>query len=330
MAVGETSLTLTYGPLLTTTLMKVLDTGMIHDNVFNNDPLLKWLRSNSRLKVVDGGERIRLGIMFSKNTTAKWYSDDETLDTTASIGQTAAFYSWKQASVSVSVTGLELRNNRGISRLVNLQQEKIGQAMSSLSDIIATGAYSDGTGSSSKQLTGLEAMIDTTPTTTSYASIDPAVTTAWRNQIQATVGAAAVNLLPKLRTLYNDCAQGKGGLFSGPDALFTTDTIHEALEALIFPMFRYSNPSSGADAGVAKLMFKGAEVLWDSYATSGDVYALNSNHIVMFVHSDANLKMSEGGFQKPINQDVLVTQILFQGNLATNNRRKLGKLQGIT
>jgi len=57
---------------------------------------------------------------------------------------------------------------------------------------------------------------------------------------------------------------------------------------------------------------------------------LNSKHMHFFVHSDANFAMSEGGFQKPINQDALVTQILFMGNLATDNRRKQGKLQGIT
>jgi len=48
------------------------------------------------------------------------------------------------------------------------------------------------------------------------------------------------------------------------------------------------------------------------------------------VHSDANFSMAEGGFQKPINQDALVTQIFFQGNLSTDNRRKQGKLAGIT
>ena len=51
---------------------------------------------------------------------------------------------------------------------------------------------------------------------------------------------------------------------------------------------------------------------------------------MLFVHSDANFAMAEGGFQKPINQDALVTQILFQGNMACNNRRKNGKLAGVT
>lgn len=327
---SETSLTLTYAPLLTTTLMKVLDSGALHDNVFENDVLLQWLRSSGRLKVIEGGERVRVGILYGKNSTAKWYSDYEALDVTAQAGMTSAFYSWKQASTSISVHGRELRSNKGPSRITALQQEKIQQSSMSLVDIIATGAFSDGTGSSSKQLTGLEAMIETTPLTTSYASV-PVANTIWANQVQASVGAAATNLLPKLRTVFNDCKQGKGGANSAPDYIVTTQAVHEALEALIFPQVRYQpNPGGGADTGVEKLVFKGAAVDWDDYCTSGDAYVLNSKHLHFFVHSDANFAMAEGGFQKPINQDALVTQILFMGNLATDNRRKQGKLQGIT
>ena len=327
---NETSLSLTYGPLLTTTLKRVLDSGALHDNIFENDVLLQWLRGGGRVKTVDGGERMRIGIMDAKNTTAKWYSDYENLDVTAQAGMTSAFFTYKQGSTSVSVNGRELRANKGKSRITNLQQEKITQAASSLTDIVATGAYSDGTGTSSKQLTGLEAMIETTPGTVSYGSVATG-NTAWRNQVQTSVGAAAVNLLPKLRTIWNDCKGGKGGAASSPDFVITTQSVHESFEALLYPQVRYQpNPSGGADAGIDTLKFKGADVVWDDYCTSGMLYLLNSNHITMFVHNDANFSMAEGGFQKPINQDALVTQIFFQGNLATDNRRKLGKLSGIT
>ena len=157
----QSSITDTYGPLLTTTLKRVLDSGALHDNIFNNDVLLQWLRSGNRVKVVDGGERMRIGIMDTKNSTAKWYSDYESLDVTAQAGMTSAFYTWKQGSTSVSVNGRELRSNKGKSRITSLQQEKISQAAASLVDIVATGAFSDGTGTGSKQMTGLEAMIET-------------------------------------------------------------------------------------------------------------------------------------------------------------------------
>lgn len=74
MASGYSSLSLTYQTLLTTTLMKVLDSGIIHDQVFDNDPLLEWLNSNGRVRMVDGGERIRIAIRNGKNSTVNSYS----------------------------------------------------------------------------------------------------------------------------------------------------------------------------------------------------------------------------------------------------------------
>jgi len=269
-------------------------------------------------------------MLHEKNSTAGWFADYESLDVTAQAGMTAAFFNWKQGSVSVSVHGRELRSNKGASRITNLQQEKINQAALSLADIVATGAFSDGTGTSSKQLTGLAAMHETTPGTTAYASVGTG-NSNWQNQVQTSVGAAATNLLPKLRTLYNDCKQGKSGAGSAPDYGVTTQAVHEALEAVLFPMVRYTpNPAGGADAGIGTLLYKGTRIDWDDYCTSGELHLLNSNHIVFFVHADANFAMSEEGFQRPVNQDALLTQILFQGNLATNNRRKGGKLAGLT
>lgn len=327
---NETSLTLQYQSLLSTTLHTVLDSGAMHDQVFNNDVTLQWLRSGNRVKTIEGGERIRVGLMHEKNTTASWYADYQQLDTTPMEGFTTAFYVWKQGDVSISVSGKELRSNKGSAKLVSLQQEKTSQAAGSLVDLLATGIFSDGTGSTNKQLTGLAAMIETTPGTSSYASV-PTANTTWRNQVQTSVGSAATNLVSKMRVLWNSCKQGKGGSDSTPDYIVTTQTVHEALEALLFPSVRYeSNPKSGADAGISTLKFKGATVEWDAYCDSGMLYMLNSKHIFLFIHPDANFSMAEGGFQKPINQDALVCQILFQGNLCTNNRRKQGKLQGIT
>ena len=89
-------------------------------------------------------------------------------------------------------------------------------------------------------------------------------------------------------------------------------------------------PGQEAKVGVPSLMYKGADVIWDSFCTSGYCYVLNGNHIQMFVHSDANLALTDEGFQKPIDQDALVAQILFQGNIAVNNCRKHGVISGLT
>ena len=330
MAVGESTLTRTYGPLLTMTLDDILATGALQDNVYNMAKTLAWFRSGNRIKTLTGGERIRIPLMTGTNGTFKWYTGYDNLSITPQIGQTTAWYTWKQAAVGIAIDGLSLRSNQGPAQINDIMTEKVRQAELSMGDGVATGIFSDGTGSANKQLTGLQAAVDTTPTSTSYASIDPADNTAWRNRAVATVGNAAANLVSNMRSTYNSCSRGTEGVSSTPDYIVTTQTVHEALEALIAPRVRYEqNPSGGGDAGVEKLMFKGAEVVWDDYCTPGYMYMLNSAHIMMFVHGKANFAMQDEGFQKPIDQDALVTQILFQGNMAVNNRRKLGVLAGI-
>ena len=329
--VGASTLSRTYGPILSTTLDKILSSGAIQDNVYDATPTLDWFRGGGRIKVVDGGERIRIPVMTGMNNTFKWYSDYEILDVTPQAGLTTAFFNWKQGAVSVSISGNELRQNSGTAKIADLMKEKIRNANNSLADNVATGIFSNGTGSSSKQLTGLAALVDQSPATDTYAQIDPSSNTSWRNKADSSVGAAAVNLIPSLRTIMNQCSQGRDGAAGKPDFVVTTRTVHEAAEALVAPRVRYQpNPSGGADLGVDTVMFKGAKLIWDDYCTSGTAYVLSSPHIMLFIHSAANFAMSEEGFQKPIDQDALTTQVLVQLNMATNNRRKHGVLGGIT
>tara|TARA_R110002051_G_scaffold124352_2_gene197501 strand:+ start:754 stop:1752 length:999 start_codon:yes stop_codon:yes gene_type:complete len=328
-----TALSQDFQTVLSSTMHKVLGTGAFADNIFEADPLLSWLKSGQRIKVIDGGERIRVPILYEKSSAGGYYSGYDLLDTTAQEGHTTAFFTWKQLAYSVSVSGLELRVNAGSKEKINdIQEAKITQAAMTMSDTAATGVYSDGTGSGNLQITGLGAMNETVPGTTvgSYANI-PTTNTAWQNQVSATVGAIGTNLMSKLRALMNNCSKGSGGVDTSPDAIFTTQAVHEGLEALLFPMVRYApNPGGGADAGIETLKFKGADIMWDAFCPTGELHALNSAHIGMFIHKDANFAMADGGFQRPTNQDAFLTQILAQLNLVTNNRRKNGKLSGLT
>lgn len=329
---GESSFSRTYESLLTMTVDKVLASGEIQDGVYDSTPTLDWLNGSGLIKVVDGGERIRIPIMHEKNGTFQWYSGYETYDVTPQEGFTTAWYVWKQAATSISINGLELRSNRGTAAIADLLKNKMRQSKMSLADGLATGVFSDGTGSSNKQLTGLEAAITDSPSTSgAYASISGNTNTAWRNKVATSVGPAATNLITNLKSVYNQCSLGSSSVSSRPDRIITTRAVHEAAEALITPRVRYApNPSGGADLGVEEIVFKGAPIVWDEYCTSGTAYVLNSNHLMFFVHAQANMAMTEEGFQKPIDQDAMSAALLFMGNLAVNNRRKHGKLNGIT
>ena len=329
MAIGDGAPTITWGPLLSATLMEYIRSGQLLDQVHNKSPLLKWLREGKRLRVLSGGERIKVPVMYEDSGNFKRYSGLEALDVTGYEGVTNAFYNWKQASAAAIVSGLDQRSNLGENQIRDLVKDKIFQAESALADNLATDAYSNGTANGSKQTAGLQAMVEADPTDagSSYADIDTTTNTKWRNQTTTSVGNGAVNLLPKLRTLYNDCTE-LSGTVGEADGIFTGQTEAETLEALVQPAVRYA-PGGTGELSI-RPVYRGATIHWESKCPSGYLYLLNSNHIFFFVHRDANLSMNSEGFQRPINQDAQVAQILYQGNLGTDLRASLGQLSGIT
>lgn len=329
---NETSLTLSYGPLLTSTLFNYLDSGSFTDNVADATPTLQWYMGGDRIKLENGGERLSGAIMHEFNNTAAAYSGTQVLDTSESTGFTRFFLNWKLYSVSVVISGDELTSNMGEAQLFDLLSGKTTQAELSLANLLSTDVFS-ATADGGTALTGLQSMVDSTPTTGTYASINRANNTAWQNQAATSVGSAATNLLSNLRTQYNNTTQGKGGLGSKADAIITTQTVHESFEALMFPFLQYTGSATAdnsVNAGLSNLRYKNAQVWWDADCPSGTLFILNSMHTKMCVHRQRNMAMAEGGFQKPVNQDALITQILFKGNLTSNAPKKLAILTGIT
>lgn len=327
MAAGDGAPTITWGTLLSATLMKYLDSGSLLDQVHNSSPLWKWLREKKRLRVLTGGERISVPVMYQDSGNFQRYSGLEALDVTGYEGVTRAFFPWVQAATAVVLSGLDQRSNRGESQVRDIAKDKVFQAESAMSDNLAGDAFSDGTASGSKQIAGLLAMVATTVTSGTYASINAANNTKWRNDAITSVGNAAANLVPNLRTAYNNCML-VAGTQGEPDGIFTTQVMAEVLEAQIQPAIRYA-PGGSGEMHIFPT-WRGAEIHWDSKCQTGVLYILNSNHLFHFVHKDANLSMNPEGFQRPINQDALVAQILYQGNMGTNMRAALSKLTGLT
>jgi hypothetical protein len=324
---GEGAPTLTWSTVLSGTLMKYIESGALLDQVHNRSPLWKWVRDKGRMKTLSGGERISVPVLYEDSGNFKYYSGTEQLNVTGYEGITRAFYPWIQAATAVVLSGIDQRVNMGESKVRDIGKDKIMQAEGALADNLATGGYSDGTGTSNKQLDGLEAMVATTNTSGTYASINFGTNTKWRNQVTTGVGNAAANILSNLRVVFNDCIE-VAGVQGQPDGIFTQQGTAEALEALIVPAIRYA-PDGKGELSI-KPTFRGASINWEAKCTSGMLYVLNSNHFFHFVHRDANLKMNPEGFQRPINQDTLVAQLLYQGNFGTNLRAALGKLTGIT
>ena len=106
MAIRDASPTLVWGPLLSSTTMKYLESGKLRDQVHNRSAFWKWIRAKNRLKVLTGGERIKLPMMHQGSGNFKRYSGDEVFQPVGYDGITNAFYDWKQAVTQVLISGL--------------------------------------------------------------------------------------------------------------------------------------------------------------------------------------------------------------------------------
>jgi len=305
-----------FGVLASTTLKKYRPT--LTDNIFQSSATLALLKS--RQKVEDGGEFIIEPLMSGRNTTAKSYSGYEDLDITPQEGIDAAQFSWKQVSVSIAISGEEERKNKGKSRVINLLEGKINQAEMSLTEAMNGQIHTDGTGNSSKDITGLKAMVESTGT---YAGINRA--TAGNEFWQAhTTGSTTAMTLALLRTKYN--AVSKGGKET-PNLILSASGHYEAYEELMagkstFEMVQNRAQKLLGDAGFDALRFKGAGWTWDEQAPTDRTYFLNTKFMGLTVHSDANFSTTP--FQKPENQDAKVAQILWMGNMTASACKRLG------
>ena len=93
-------------------------------------------------------------------------------------------------------------------------------------------------------------------------------------------------------------------------------------------MTNSAGTKSLGDAGFQALEFKGQPIVYDELCPTGTMYFLNSKHMKLVVHQDRNFETTD--FVKPENQDSLVAQILFMGNLTCDRRKSFAKLTAKT
>ena len=271
MASGVTE-SRTWDALLTTTLANYRE--KLVDNIFDDLPLLSYLngklgkamRGSTVKRVLDGGESIVEHLLFEQNSGIDSYSGSETLDTTLQEGMTIARYNWKQYSVPVGITGLEKRNNQGEAAMINLLDAKMKQSTMTIKDRLNVDAFSDGTGNSSKNILGLEAIISTSST---LGGLSPTTYSWWQSSVNASGGSFAAGGVDAMRTKYNDLSFGS----NKPDLIITTQTVFEYYEKAMQPQERFIDTST-ADAGFQNLTFKGVPVVFDRDCTSGVMYML--------------------------------------------------------
>lgn len=294
------------------------------DLVSKNNGLMYVLKKKKKLKIKDGGEYLSIPLEYQESGNFQYFDGYEQLNLTPQDILTSAFYDWKNASVSASISGTEKRKNAGKDRLVPLLKTKVKNAEKTLANNISVDLYSDGTAFGGKQIGGLEYLISTTPGSGVVGGINRSTWNFWRNIAYDAIndGGMAVdstNIRSYMGRLGRQLTRDSVG--DKTDLIVADNNYYEAYEESLLPNQRFAD-SEMADASFETLKFKGATVIYDGGIDGGQtanrMHFLNTDYLELCVHKDANFSKA-GENRVPLQQDAESAIILFMGNLTMSN-----------
>lgn len=309
-----------YSDVLTTTIES--RTGAIADNVTKNNALLTRLRERGKYRPISGGSTILQELSYQANNTAMYYSGAEVLNISPSDVLSSAQYPIKQAAVAVTINGLEMLQNSGEEQIIDLFDARLDVAEASIENLIATGVYSDGTGSNGKQITGLQAMVVASPSTGVVGGIDRATWSFWRNQTfdfssDLGVSASASNIQTGFNQLYAKTSRSSDVV----DLILLDNNFWGFFMSSIQNIQRFNGSSKMADLGFVASKYMNADVVLDG-GIGGNIptntgYFLNSKYLFFRPHTDRNF-VAIGDERMSTNQDAIVRLIGWAGNMTAS------------
>lgn len=307
--------------IITTTLRN--RTGKLADSVTKNNALLTRLKARGKVKPVSGGRTIVQEIAYQENGTFKRYSGYDVLNISPSDVFTAAEYNYAQAALAVSISGLEQLQNSGDSALIDLLEQRIDNAETTLTNNIAVDCYSDGTADGGKQIGGLGLLVPDSPSSGTVGGINRATWSFWRSIKFGSVadggGAATTsNIQSYMNRLYLQLNRGA----DKPDLIIADNNYFRLYLESLQAIQRISKQTDVGQAGFDTLQYMGADVVLDGGygggATANHMWMLNTKYIFFRPHSDRNFAPM-GGDRQPINQDAVVKLVGWAGNMTLSN-----------
>jgi|TARA_R110000751_G_scaffold152353_1_gene257504 hypothetical protein len=308
--------------IVTTTIQS--RSGVLADNVTNNNAILQRLNTKGNIKPVSGGDVILQELDYAENGTFRRYSGYETLDVSPSQVFTSASFNYKQAAVAITISGLEELQNAGEERIIDLLEGRIRNAERTMSNNISGDMYSDGTASGSKQIGGLQLLVSDAPATPTVGGISAATWSFWRNQQTTASTAAAGSILGAMNSLYTSMCRAN----DTPDLILADNNYYTRyMESL--QLIQRVTSNKMASAGFVSLKYMNSDVVLDGgyggNCPQDHMYFLNTDYLYFRPHSRRNM-VPIGDDRFSVNQDAMVKLIGFAGNMTVANRFLQGVL----
>ena len=299
--------------------------GEFADNVTKDLALLRRLEQRGNVKPADGGRTLVQELEYAENSTFQYYSGYEVLNVAPSETFSAAEFNWKQAAVNVTWSGLEADiQNAGREKVIDLLESRIANARRTMANNLSTGIFSDGTGTSGKQVGGLQSLVADAPATGTVGGINRANYSFWRNQVydfsDESVTPSATTIQAAMRNLYLNCKRGSAAS-EAPDFVVAGTTYFEYFWNSLTTIQRVTSDDE-ATAGFDSLKFRKADVFHDEDCNAARMYMLNTQYLFWRPHRNRNMVPLER--KGAVNQDATVVPIVWAGNLTMSNAARQG------
>lgn len=316
-----------YSDILATTIES--RSRQIADNVTANNAMLTALSKKGKIKPFSGGTKILQELSFTENANGGWYSGYDILPVGVAEVISAAEYDIKQAAVPVVISGLEMLQNAGRERMIDLMSGRLDVAESTLKNIISGGLYSDG--SDAKSIDGLDIAISVA-TGDTYGNINSTNFTFWENYYDAT-GGDNTAIQASMDAAWASLCRGA----DRPDLILCDNVAWASYVSSLQAQQRFTSPDTG-NLGFSAIKFMDADVVLDggiqigsaTGAASGTMFFLNTNYIHYRPHSARNMVPLSPNKRYATNQDAEVQILAWAGNLTCSGRMFQGRIAGIT
>jgi hypothetical protein len=300
--------------IVTTTLQGY--SGTIADNITNHNALFKQINSKGNKKTATGRSIVQ-ELEYAQNSTVQYYSGAETLDVSPSETFTAAEFAYKQLAGNVTITGLEEIQNSGKEAVHNLLKSRIRNLEKSLKNTVATGLYAAGTGSSGKEIGGLQLLVADTNTNT-VGGISGNTYSWWRNYVYdfstAGVTASATTIQHAMNLAWINTVRG-----SDKADIITADSVYWLYYLESLQTNQRFTDDKGAGAGFTNVVYmSNVPVVYDDQCPASHMYFLNTDYI--FMRPAKGREFVPLGEKSSVNQDALVMPVVWAGNMTVSNR----------
>jgi len=304
------------------------------DNIFNASSFLEFMRKFAKKRVFGDGWRETLVI---DEGVSGGYTELEVVDRSRKqITDPADWVSGDYYS-ALTISWKDQKRARSPESKVDLMKARHANAMSTMiKDLTIDMKWGDATktalaGGAENQIMGMESIIANDNTTT-VGGINPATSTYWRNK-HASIGGNVA-----LTDIIDMVADVKDGNIK-TDVLVTDDYIEAFIWGnLLQAQERYTQGKFNMAEElkmvvglpiVTDAVFEGSsESAYGDGSTGGDIYFINKDALFLAINSLDD--MHRWPMAKPVDQFAYSTFYTHEHMLVCNNRRRLGRLYGIT